>query len=194
MIAAVILAGGEARRLGGGDKPLLEIGGTTLLARILQVLATEIESIAISANGDPQRFVVFDVPVLNDGAFLGFGPLAGILAGLDWAARVGASRMLSVPGDTPFIPPDLARRLAPAPAFAASGGRAHPAVALWPVSCRTVLRERLSGPGSRSVIGFAESIAARRVEFSQQRGDPFMNVNTPADLAAVQQRNDTSRG
>ncbi len=185
MIAAVILAGGEARRLGGIDKPLLEIAGISLLARILRTLASEHTAIAISANGDPARFSEFCIPVLNDGAFTRMGPLAGILAGLEWAATLGATDLLSVPGDTPFIPRQLAVSLSPAPAYAASRGRAHPAVALWPVTCRKALKDHLSGENSRSVLGFAQSLGARRVEFATAETDPFANINTPADLAAV---------
>lgn len=185
MICAIVLAGGEARRMGGGDKPLLQAGGVSLLARILDRLSGQAEAVAISANGNPTRFAAFGLPVLDDGAFTGEGPLAGILAGMDWAARLGANHLLSVPGDTPFIPSGLAGQLAPGPAFAVSGGRLHPAVGLWPVICRETLRQRLSRPGSRSVRGFAEAIGARQVEFSIISGNPFLNANTPADLAEI---------
>ena len=185
MIVAVVLAGGSASRMGGGDKPLLLAGGTTLLEHILRRLRVQADRIAISANGDPARFARFGRDVLGDGAFAGQGPLAGILAGLDWAAACGGAALLSVPGDTPFIPCDLAARLAPAPAYAASGGRLHPAVGLWPVACRLLLRARLAQPGPRSVRRFAEAIGAREVAFAETSGDPFLNANTPADLAEI---------
>jgi molybdopterin-guanine dinucleotide biosynthesis protein A len=131
-LAALVLAGGQARRIGGGDKPLLDLAGQSMLGHILAALSQETEQIAISANGDPARFAAFARPVLGDGAFAGQGPLAGVLAGLDWAAELGAEVLLTVPGDTPLIPMGLAGALAPAPATATSGGRAHHLVALWP--------------------------------------------------------------
>ncbi|MDR3536680.1 MAG: molybdenum cofactor guanylyltransferase MobA [Acetobacteraceae bacterium] len=183
---ALVLAGGEARRMGGGDKPLLDVGGQAILAHILAVLAPL--PVAISANGDPHRFAATGCPVLGDGAFVGEGPLAGVLAGLDWAAGRGAQTLLTVPGDTPFVPPDLVRRLAPAPACAASLGRRHPLVALWPVACRGALRAWLALPGPRAVTRFAESIGMRAVDFPVQSGDPFLNVNTPEELMAARSR------
>ena len=185
--AVLILAGGAARRLGGGDKPLHEIGGRSLLARILDTLDPALP-VAISANGDPARFAAFARPVLADGAFAGQGPLAGLLAGLDWAAGLGASALLSLPGDTPFLPRDLAAALAPAPAVACSAGRTHHLVALWPVAARAVLRARLMQPGRRDVAGFAAKIGMRKVDFPLRNGDPFLNVNTSDDLAAARTR------
>jgi molybdenum cofactor guanylyltransferase len=182
---ALALAGGVARRMGGGDKPLLAVGGRPMLERILDVLAAEAEAVAISANGDPARFAGYGLPVLDDGGFAGRGPLAGVLAGLDWAAAKGGRLLLTVPGDTPFVPAGLAAALGLAPAFAASAGREHPLVALWPVAVRDDLRRVLSGPGSHSAGRFAESIGLRRVEFPAAPHDPFLNVNTQAELAAA---------
>ncbi len=179
--AALVLAGGGARRLGGIDKPLLPLAGATILARIIARL--DAVDIAISANGDRARFASFGLPVLPDGAFGGEGPLAGLLAGLDWAAWRGAASLLTVPGDTPFIPAGLAAALHPAPACAASGGRVHHLVALWPVTCRTLLRCNLSVSGSRAVGSFAASIGMRYVDFPVRSPDSFLNVNTPDDLA-----------
>lgn len=181
--AAVILAGGAARRMGGGDKPLLPVGGASMLARVLAALQPEAFAIAISANGDPTRFAAFGLPVLPDGAFAGEGPLAGLLAALDWAAGLGAATLLSVPGDTPFVPPGLAAALAPAPSCAASAGQPHHLVALWPVACRTQLRQLLSTPGPRSVARFGAAIGMRRVDFPPGPWDRFLNVNTPEQLA-----------
>jgi molybdenum cofactor guanylyltransferase len=183
MLVAAILAGGSARRLGGGDKPLLDLAGKRMIERI--VAALDAPHIAISANGDPARFASLHLPVLGDGAFIDQGPLAGVLAGLDWAASLGAEALLTVPGDTPFIPQGLAAALAPAPACAASDDRPHYLVALWPVACRGDLRRLLSAPGRRDVANFASRIGMRRVDFPTAKWDPFLNVNTPDDLAAA---------
>ncbi len=180
MIAGLILAGGRARRLGGGDKPLLRLGGTTMLERIAAAIA--LPAIAISANGDPARFARFGFPVLSDGDFFDAGPLAGVLAGLEWAERLGAMALLTVPGDTPFIPLGLAAVLTPAPACAASGGRRHHTIALWPVEARIALRAHLSRPGPRDVAGFAAAIGMRAADFASGPRDPFLNVNTSDDL------------
>jgi molybdopterin-guanine dinucleotide biosynthesis protein A len=185
MVAAVVLAGGGARRLRGQDKPLLDVGGMSMLARAVATVRPDVCAIAISANGDLARFAAFGLPVLPDGAFQGEGPLAGVLAGLDWAATLGVDTLLTVPGDTPFLPAGLAAALAPPPACAASNGRAHHLVALWPVACRGELRRVLSTPGRRDIAGFAGAIGVRRVAFPAAKWDPFLNVNTPEDLAAA---------
>jgi molybdopterin-guanine dinucleotide biosynthesis protein A len=182
-IAALILAGGGARRLGGQDKPLLRLAGVPMLARIVATLRSDGHPVAISANGDPQRFADFGLPVLPDGEFRGEGPLGGVLAGLDWAATLGADALLTVPGDTPFVPAGLAAALAPAPACAASNGRTHHLVALWPLACRDRLRRHLSVPGARDIAGFAAGVGMRQVDFAVAKWDPFLNVNTPEDLA-----------
>ncbi len=183
--AALVLAGGDATRMGGDNKTLLEVGGTPMLARIIDALRPDASAIAISANGDAARFAAFGLPVLPDGAFAGQGPLAGVLAGLDWAAATGADSLLTIPGDTPFVPAGLAAALAPSPACAASNGRAHHLIALWPVACRDALRSLLSGPGRRAVARFADMIGMRRVDFPAGKWDPFLNVNTPDDLAVA---------
>jgi len=183
--AALVLAGGGATRMGGGDKPLLEVGGTPILARIIIALRVDTYAIAISANGDPVRFAPYGLPILPDGAFAGEGPLAGVLAGLDWAAAIGADALLTIPGDTPFVPAGLAAALAPPPACAAANGRAHHLVALWPVACRDALRALLSAPGPRAVASFADTIGMRQVDFPAGKWDPFLSVNTPQDLAAA---------
>ena len=184
-IAGVILAGGQASRLGGGDKPLLRIGAHTMLDRIVAALQSETAAIAISANGDPARFAAFGLPVLPDGAFARQGPLAGVLAGLDWAAAIDARALLTVPGDTPFVPEGLAAALAPPPACAASNGRVHHLVALWPIACREHLRRLLAAPGARAVVRFADQIGMRTVDFPVGKWDPFLNVNTAADLTTA---------
>jgi molybdenum cofactor guanylyltransferase len=180
--AAVVLAGGSARRLGGVDKPLLHIGGLSILARI--IAAIDVRPIAISANGDPARYASFGLPVLGD-SIEDQGPLAGVLAGLDWAAALGATFLLTVPGDTPFIPAGLAAALAPAPSCATTNGRMHHLVALWPTTCRVALRAMLTTPGPRNVVRFTERLGMRSVVFPADGRDPFLNVNTPGDLAAA---------
>jgi molybdopterin-guanine dinucleotide biosynthesis protein A len=180
--AAVVLAGGQARRLGGVDKPLLTLGGQTVLGRILDTLATQAGPIALSANGDPKRFAGFGLPVLEDEALAGEGPLAGVLVGLDWAAALGHATLLTVPGDTPFLPADLVARLIPAPSCAASGGRVHHLVALWPVAARAALRIWLGQPGPRGVRDFSAMLEKRQIDFDTVAWDPFLNVNTPDDL------------
>jgi molybdopterin-guanine dinucleotide biosynthesis protein A len=184
-IAGLALAGGASRRLGGGDKPLLRIGGRSMLERVLEVLAAEAGAVAISANGDRGRFAAFGRPVLPDGEFAGSGPLAGVLAGLNWAAGLGAEALLTVPGDTPFVPAGLAAALAPEPACAESNGVPHYLVALWPVAVRSALRSLLSAGGQRAVGRFAAEIGMRRVVIPALPRDPFLNVNTPEELAAA---------
>jgi molybdopterin-guanine dinucleotide biosynthesis protein A len=178
MIAALILAGGGAVRMGGGDKTLLSLGPRTILAEILARVSPQAAAVALSANGDPVRFAAYALPVLAD-AVLDQGPLAGLLQGLEWAAVLGAEALLSVPGDTPFVPRDLAARLSPAPACAASGGHVHPLVALWPVACL----DRLRGWRSPRVRGFAEAVGMRQVAFEDALA--FLNVNTQEEWAAA---------
>ena len=182
-IAGLILAGGKARRLGGADKPLLALGRGCMLDCLLGTLRGEACHVAISANGDPARFARFGLPVLADGRYEGEGPLAGVLAGLNWASGLGAKALLTVPGDTPFIPSGLAASLAPAPACAASNGRPHYLVALWSVSHRGALRQLMDASSRRDVAHFAGQIGMRQVEFATTKWDPFLNVNTPDDLA-----------
>jgi len=192
--AGLILAGGMGRRMarlragqtGICDKPLLMLHGRSILERLIAVLTPQCALLAISANGDPGRFRQTHLPVLAD-EIEGVGPLAGLLRGLDWAAEQQADNLLTVPGDTPFIPHDLLQRLLPAPAVAVSEGQRHHLVATWPVSCRSLLRERLESarrdPGAipTNVRDFAERIGAREVFFETQTHDPFFNVNTPED-------------
>ena len=152
------------------------------------IAALELENIAISANGGPSRFAAFGLPVLPDGAFLGQGPLAGVLAGLDWAASLGMDALLTAPGDTPFLPRGLAAQLVPPPCCVASGERRHHLIAVWPVDCAAELRDMLSRPGSRRAADFAERIGMRYIEHSMWTGDPFANVNTQEDLARARLR------
>ncbi|WP_368373117.1 molybdenum cofactor guanylyltransferase MobA [Rubellimicrobium arenae] len=184
-IPAVIVAGGLARRMGGGDKMLRPLGTGTILSEILRRLGPQASPVAINANGDPARFAAFGLIVLPDPVEGRPGPLAGLLAAMEWAERLGAREVLSVPGDAPFLPPDLLPRLrqAGAPAIASSGGRDHPVAGLWPSALGAQLRDDLSG-GLRRVLDFADRQGARRVVFDLGAGgpDPFLNINTPEDL------------
>jgi molybdopterin-guanine dinucleotide biosynthesis protein A len=193
-IACVILCGGRSSRMGGGDKSLRPLGGSPLLSRIIERLGP-IRPLSISANGDPARFADFGLPVLAD-TVPGFaGPLAGILAGMQWAAKRGRGRLLTVAGDTPFLPVDLADRLTAAAAsspagiaVAASNGRRHPVFALWPAALHGDLRRFLAESGTGRVNTFIDlhnpvDVAFPLIERNGQTFDPFFNVNTPADLA-----------
>lgn len=187
-VAGLVMAGGEARRMGGMDKPLLALGGGTCLERIIVTLRPCCTALAISANGDPARYAPWGLPVLAD-RITGAGPLAGVLRGLEWAVAAGCDVLVTVPGDTPFIPPDLVTRLLPAPSFAESLGQRHSLVAAWPVTCRGMLAEQLANltPATRRtatrVRTLADRLAARAAPFDLLPGgmDPFMNINTPAD-------------
>jgi molybdopterin-guanine dinucleotide biosynthesis protein A len=186
-ILGVVLAGGLARRMGGGDKTLLRLKGRPMLSILMERLAPQVSALAISANGDPARFAAAapGVAVLAD-PLPGFpGPLAGILAGMDHAASLGMGWVLSVPGDTPLIPPDLAARLrgAAAPvACAASAGRVHPPVALLPVSLREDLRDSVVA-GEGKVSRWMGRHGCAVVEWA---GDPFLNANTPEELETLE--------
>ena len=183
-VVGLVLAGGRATRMGGEEKTLLDVGGRPILARVLGALRAEVALLAISANGEPGRFASFGVPVLPDqAAHRARGPLAGLLAGLDWAAGLGAAALLTAPGDTPFLPGGLRAALWPAPSYAASGERDHHLVGLWPVVCRAALRAKLDVAGRLAVWRFGAEIGMRRVAIPTGPFDPFLNVNTPEDLA-----------
>ena len=173
--------------MGGGDKPLLPLGDGTILDMLLARLRPQVDAVAISANGDPARFARFGLDVLPDPAW-GQGPLAGVAAGLAWAAGLGAERLLTVPGDTPLIPPDLVVALGAAPAWAESYGAVHPLVALWPVEAAPTLAEWLRTGQTLRVRDFGNAIGMRTVCFPKGVSgapDPFLNINTPADLARL---------
>jgi len=182
-IAALILAGGQGSRLGGADKALLPLHGRTLLAHLLERLAPQVPDIAISANGDAARFAGHGLKVLPD-TYSGQGPLAGLAAGLAWAASHNIKFLATVPVDTPLIPADLIARLTPGPSVAAYQGRQHHLVALWPVSLRAGLEALLAGPGPHRARDALALCGARPVAF-EAATDPFLNINTPEDLAAA---------
>jgi molybdopterin-guanine dinucleotide biosynthesis protein A len=184
VIASIVLAGGSSVRLGGIDKALLRLGPETIIDRVLRCVPAG--PVAVSANGDPARYAHLGLPVLAD-EVAGRGPLGGVLRGLAWAAGLGAEMLLSVPGDTPFLPDDLAARLAPGPSWAESATGLHPLVALWPVACAPALRNWLATQPSGRVRAFGAVIGMRAVWFDDAP-DPFHNVNTPDDLVAARAR------
>jgi molybdopterin-guanine dinucleotide biosynthesis protein A len=192
--AGVVLAGGLARRMGGGDKPLREIAGKTILARVIARLAPQCECLVLSANGDPERFASFGLPVIADEAKDYPGPLAGILAALDWAAanRPAAAWIVSAPGDCPFLPRDLVVRLREAViaedaelAVAASKGQSHPVIGLWNVALRDALRRALI-EGVRKVGQWTARCRVATVAWPAEPIDPFFNANTAGDLAEAE--------
>ncbi|WP_299847885.1 molybdenum cofactor guanylyltransferase MobA [uncultured Roseovarius sp.] len=183
----VILAGGLARRMGGGDKALLKLGEVTLLDQVIDRLQPQVSDLALNANGDATRFAQFDLPVLADSIEGFVGPLAGVLAGLDWAAGKGADTIVTVAADTPFFPHDLVPRLLAASegqnvplVLAATPDGRHPTFGLWPVARRDDLRNALT-TGLRKVVQWTDSHGGREALFDGA-GDPFFNVNTPEDL------------
>ena len=199
-IPGVLLAGGQARRMGGGDKGRLEVAGTSLIERAITRLAPQAAPLALNANGDPARFADLGLPVIADSVAGWPGPLAGVLAGLDWAAEQGAERIVTAAADTPFFPDDLVARLvagadaAGAPiALAATpdperGRVRHPTFGLWPVALREDLRAALA-EGVRKVVLWTDRYGAVDVTFeSRPEADPFFNVNTPEDLAEAEAR------
>ncbi|WP_419900815.1 molybdenum cofactor guanylyltransferase MobA [Roseomonas sp. USHLN139] len=187
-ILGVILAGGLATRMGGGDKPLRPIAGRPMLEHLVERLRPQVDALLLNANGDPARFAGYGLPVAADPVPGNPGPLAGILAGLDHAADRQFDWVLTCPGDTPFIPPDLASRLhaacrqAGTPiARASSGGRDHPPVALWATRLRDALRAAIDD-GERQPRRFANTQGCATVEWDVSSGDPFFNANTLEDL------------
>jgi molybdopterin-guanine dinucleotide biosynthesis protein A len=194
-VCGIILAGGLARRMGGGDKPLKEIAGTPILAHVIERLRPQCARLVLNANGDPARFTSFGLPVVGDDVPGFAGPLAGILAGLDWTSQnvPGAECAISVAADTPFIPRDLVRRLQEARiakscdiAVATSGGRAHPVIALWPVAARNALRRALTEEGERKIDRFTARYQVAQVSWPNELYDPFFNVNEAGDIAAAE--------
>jgi molybdopterin-guanine dinucleotide biosynthesis protein A len=195
MILGVILAGGRATRMGGGDKPLKTIGGKPILERVLRRIGPQLDRLVINANGDPERFADYELPVIGDDLADFPGPLAGVLAGLDYAAEMTkATQVLSVAADCPFLPVDLAPRLLAVMqirqariAVARSGGWAHPTIALWDISLRHDLRRALAEEGLRKIDVFTGRYPLAEAEWAVEPFDPFFNANTPEDLAEAEE-------
>ncbi len=199
VVGGVILAGGLSRRMGSGDKSLMTLGGKPMIGHVVHRLVPQCVALAINANGDPQRFSAFGLPVLSD-SIAGFaGPLAGILAGLDWASSEKMTHIVTAASDTPFFPSALCARLTEVNAgrsgsiiLASSSGRTHPVFGLWPVSLRTDLASWMAQTQTRKVLAWVDRHDNDIVDFPPIRLglseiDPFFNANTPADLKHAEQ-------
>ena len=201
---AVLLAGGLARRMGGGDKALRTLAGRPLLDYVIERIRSQVGAMVLNANGDAARFAAWGLPVVADPLPDFPGPLAGVLAGMRWAAARraaargavarGAAMLLSVPTDTPFLPPDLVERLAAARssagvpiACAASGGRTHPVAALWPIALADALEAALRA-GERKIDAWTARYGVAEAAFDDAGGDPFFNVNRPEELAEAERQ------
>ena len=194
-IPGVLLAGGLARRMGGGDKPMRRIGGSTILERVIARLQPQCDGLILNANGDPARFAPFGLSVVADTVADFPGPLAGILAGLDWAAanRPDVAFVLSAAADCPFLPRDLVARLHQGcieqdaqGAVAASGGQSHHVIGLWSVGLREELRHALTSEGVRKVERWIARYKIATVTWPTTPLDPFFNANTVDDLAEAE--------
>lgn len=195
MVVGVLLAGGLARRMGGGDKCLRALGGRPILTHLIERAAPQVQALLLNANGDPARFAGFHLPVAAD-VVEGFaGPLAGVLTGLEWAREQhpGVRWVVSLATDTPFIPPDLVQRLLEAAtregaeiACAASLGRVHPVFGLWPTALAGDLRRALVEEGVRKIDVWTARYRLAVADFSVAGADPFFNTNRPEDLAEAE--------
>lgn len=190
-VAGVLLAGGRATRMGGGDKSLRRLAGRPILAHVVERVRPQVSVLLLNANGDPARFQGFGLPVEGDVIEDFAGPLAGILTGLEWAgAHVPGCRWVaSFPTDAPFLPRDLVRRLLAAVeseaadiGCAVSGGRTHPVVGLWPVGLAGDLRRAMTEDGMRKIDRWTAGYRVAYVEYAAAPVDPFFNVNRPGDL------------
>jgi molybdopterin-guanine dinucleotide biosynthesis protein A len=187
----LLLAGGLSRRMGGGDKSLRSLAGRPLLEHVIDRLRPQVDALVLNANGDPARFVRFGLPVVPDSVPDFAGPLAGILAGLDWTAehRPDCAFVVSVATDAPFLPHDLVARLVGEMqaagaelACAASSGQPHPVIGLWPVRLREALRGALVDEDIRKVDRWTARYRLATVSFPARPVDPFFNANQPEDL------------
>jgi molybdopterin-guanine dinucleotide biosynthesis protein A len=191
----VLLAGGLARRMGGGDKPMRQIGGRSILERVIARLKPQCDGLILNANGDPARFSQFRLPVIADTVENFPGPLAGILAGLDWVAtsRPEIEFVLSAAADCPFLPRDLVARLHGARAeqnaqlaVAASDGQSHPVIGLWSVALRDELRHALVVEDIRKIDRWTARYKLATVTWPTTPLDPFFNANTAEDIAEAE--------
>jgi molybdopterin-guanine dinucleotide biosynthesis protein A len=193
-VVGLLLAGGLSRRMGGGDKALRLLGGVSLLDRVIDRIRPQVEALVLNANGDPARFARFGLPVVPDSVRDFAGPLAGVLAGLDWTAlhRQDCAYVVSVATDSPFLPKDLVARFTAGIeeaqadlACAASAGQTHPVIGLWPVRLREDLRRAVVEEGIRKVDQWTARHRLATVVFGSEPVDPFFNANRPEDLAAA---------
>jgi molybdopterin-guanine dinucleotide biosynthesis protein A len=193
-VVGVLLAGGLARRMGGGDKCLCDLKGRPILAHVIARARPQVDCLVINANGDPGRFAPFGLPIVADSLGPYAGPLAGILAGLEWARDhlgVGAW-VASFAADTPYFPIDWVARVRAAIAAAgadlgccASGERSHPVFGLWPVRLAAALRQAMAAETVRKIDAWTARyhLVTVRFDIDPAGGDPFFNINAPADLA-----------
>ena len=190
-IVGLLLAGGGARRMGGGDKCLRSLAGRPLLAHVIDRIGGQVDKLVLNANGDASRFAVFGLPVVVDCIPGMAGPLAGILTGMEWlrAHAPDITMMLSLPTDGPFLPLDLVQRLAAAKAAAGasiacarSGGRTHPPIALWDVNLADDLRHAMEAEDLRKIDLWTARHALVHVDWPVEPFDPFFNANRPEDL------------
>jgi molybdopterin-guanine dinucleotide biosynthesis protein A len=190
-VLGVLLAGGQARRMGGGDKCLRALAGRPILAHVIERARRQAQALVLNANGDPARFAAFGLPVAGD-VIEGFaGPLAGVLTGMEWAraSRPDLPWIATIATDTPFFPPDLVARMLDAIgregadlACAASAGRTHPVFGLWPVRLAPDLRQAMLDEGIRKVDVWTARHRLVEVDFATEPFDPFFNTNRPEDL------------
>ena len=194
-VVGVLLAGGQARRMGGGDKCLRQLGERTILEHVIERARAQVAALVLNANGDPARVAQFRLPVVAD-VVAGFaGPLAGVLTGMDWTRthRPDCPWIATIATDTPFFPTDLVGRMMSAVegpradlACAASGGRAHPVFGLWPVRLADDLRAAMIDEGVRKVDVWTARHRLAEVSFATDPIDPFFNTNRPEDLAEAE--------
>ncbi len=185
MMAGLIIAGGRARRMEGVDKLTARLGADTVLGRVAACIGPQVDHLALNLNRDVERFADLHLPILTDDPRFTGNPLAGMQAGLSWARALGATRLLTVSGDTPFLPHDLVARLAAAgegAVIAASGGRRHPLIGLWPVSLLPALEDFLKGGPDCRIGDWARAAQASTAGWPATPIDPFFNINTQADL------------
>ncbi len=197
-ICGIILAGGQSRRMGGREKSLMELQNIAPIEWVARRLQSQVDKMAVNANGDPRRFDFLDLPVLPD-TIEGFvGPLAGVLTGMRWAAGThDATHIVTAAADTPFIPSQMVQQLSShltesnRVSMAHSNGRIHPVAALWPCDLADALERFLIVEDQRKILVFAQRYGLAETKFNVVEGhaghDPFFNINTPDDMAIAEQ-------
>jgi molybdenum cofactor guanylyltransferase len=194
-IVGVLLAGGQARRMGGGDKCLRQLAGRCLIDILIERVQPQVSNLIINANGDPKRFEAQGLEVVPDSIDGYAGPLAGVLAGLEWAENnvPDVSWVASFATDAPFIPKNMVLRLSQAievnnteMACAMTNDRTHPVFALWPIRLIKDLRKAMVEEEMRKIDRWTSRYKISHVNFPSEPVDPFFNVNHPEDLARAE--------
>jgi len=194
-VVGVLLAGGLARRMGGGDKGLAMLGGRPILERVIERARPQVSELIINANGDADRFAEYGLPVVPDVIGDFSGPLAGVLTGMEWTAEnvPGVPWMASFATDAPFVPLDLVERMSAAVieaggdmACAKSAGRTHPVFGLWPVAKASDLRRAMIDDDMRKIDRWTARYNLIEVDFADVPFDPFFNINAPDNLAEAE--------